>query len=52
MNSKEFVVIGIIFLAMFTIFKIENDKLLSKSKNGAPVRVLTADRPSIFEMYE
>ena len=51
MNRKDFVIVGIIFLAMFTVFKIENEKINSECGNEVTIKK-SIERPFIFETYE
>lgn len=51
MNRKDFVIVGIIFLAMFTIFKVENDKVNSECENKVTIKKFI-ERPFIFEAYD
>lgn len=50
MNRKDILLIGIIFLAMFTIFKIENERPHSECKKRVTVKSM--ERPYLFETYE
>lgn len=51
MSRTDFVIVGIIFLAMFTIFKVENEKNNPECKNKMKIGK-SIERPLIFKAYE
>ena len=50
MISREFLVLGVVFLVMFTMFKVENEKTISKCRKDVVIQ--STERPSLFEIYE
>lgn len=50
MNKKDILVVGIIFLAMFTIFKIENQRPEVGCKKQITVK--STEKPYLYEIYE
>lgn len=51
MKRKYFVIVAIIFLMMFTIFKIENEKNNPECGNKMKIGK-SIERPFVFETYE
>jgi hypothetical protein len=50
MNKKDILLVGIIFLAMFTIFTIENERPELGCKKRVTVKSM--ERPYLYESYE
>ena len=50
MINKELLVLGVVFLGMFTMFKIENEKIISKCRHDVVIQ--SSERPSLYEIYD